>query len=291
MHVKILTLSSIGLLLSANAYSQEPKDIPVTYPQQYIVFSSKNTTPNPDAGPDAPPPDKTNSFQYTVQVGTDADIDNIYYHLDQYFLEKDSSYSSDTNVYVSATRGGIYYTGIQPHANGTVGFRFSSFVAGTTPKSPNCRGGADGGSGVTCALDGLPYTPNGKYTITVKRQDSDDSRVTYEGLVKDETTGTTTQIGAWSLPEGYDGRILSPFNGTVELYSVGFGKTCADIPLSNVTYSNILYNGKPAKPEIEVHHRQPPFQLDTVDTCAGVPHSTSGKVTYSDGQYTISNSD
>lgn len=144
---------------------------------------------------------------------------------------------------------------------------------------------------MTCALDGLPYTPNGKYTITIQKQEGDGARATFEGSVKDETTGVTAKIGAWSLPEDYSGKILSPFTGVVEIYAIAAGTTCADLPLSSVTYTNILFDDKPVKPVLDVRHRQPPFEGHTVNTCAGVQRSTSGKIIYLDNGYTVNNSD
>jgi hypothetical protein len=51
----------------------------------------------------------------------------------------------------------VGYTGLQPRPDSgglpILHGVFSSFVAGTTSTDPNCRNGADGGAGVSCAFE------------------------------------------------------------------------------------------------------------------------------------------
>lgn len=99
MQVKVLALSTMALLFSGIARSEAPEDISVTYPQQYIVYDSDNSSSDPTL------PEEITRFQYTIQVGTDPAVDNVYYHLTQYFQK--SSPIDDPNYHVSgaATRG------------------------------------------------------------------------------------------------------------------------------------------------------------------------------------------
>lgn len=262
-----------------------PEDIPVKYPQQFI---SSYTYQQPTLK-------LVDSFQYTVQVRTDIATDNIYYHLDQKiqpFNEYQPPGSFNPAGPVTTNSQGMYYTGIQPHANGTVAFRFSSFIPGSVPKAKNCHGGADGSSnGVTCGVDRLPYTPGGKYTIKVEMTSSDNQHYVYTGWVTDETTHVTTKIGAWSLEGEKPARIYSDVYGTAELYNIQLGATCADIPLVDVEYSNISYNGIRLIARSELWDYPPSSDPKSVHTCTGVNRSTSAKLTRDLTSYTIKNSD
>lgn len=96
-----------------------PGDIKTTSLQQFVNYS---------IGPHSAI-DDVEDFKYSVKVSTNKYVENAFYHLAQWF-ESSSA----------------YYSGIQPHSDGTVGFRFSSFVPGSVAyeSSPDCSRGADG---------------------------------------------------------------------------------------------------------------------------------------------------
>jgi hypothetical protein len=53
---------------------------------------------------------------------------------------------------------------------------------------------------VTCAIDRLPYTPGGVYTIEIVRIIRNSVSSTYTAVVTDQTTGKTTPVGSISVP-------------------------------------------------------------------------------------------
>lgn len=194
--------------LSASA-SGEAGSISATNPQHFI--SSTATLP-----------ETNQDYTYSIKVNTPLSTDNIYY-----------------GQYNYAQGDGGYYSGVQPHANGTINVRFSFFGTGATAMHSNCDSGADGGSGVTCALDGLDYSVRTTYTINSHRT-SDSNGTTYTGTITNETTGVKKTIGAWRLPADYPGfgdqmtEFIEKFSGI---------STCADIPAVSVDYTNFGVNG------------------------------------------------
>lgn len=60
---------------------------------------------------------------------------------------------------------------------------------------------------VTCAIDRLPYTPGGVYTIEIVRIIRNSVPSTYAAVVTDQTTGKTTPVGSISVPAAA-GRLL-----------------------------------------------------------------------------------
>ncbi|KAG0074492.1 hypothetical protein BGZ90_010706 [Linnemannia elongata] len=67
---------------------------------------------------------------------------------------------------------------------------FSSFIPGTTTTDSNCRIGADGGPGVSCAVDfSAPYS-NG-FSLVVENTGG----TTWTGTSVDSTTGTRVHVG------------------------------------------------------------------------------------------------
>ena len=267
-----LLVASLPLLASGPA----PEDILIrNYPQHFISYDSSSTGA------------AVESLEYTVQVNTAPDVDNVYYFLQQWFKPPQNQSGSQAGA-----QDEVYYSGIQPHVDGTVGFRFSNFVAGSVPKNNLCRTGADGAaSGVTCALDKVPYTPGGKYTIKIQKTEVDKTTATYKGTVTDRTTGINYTIGEWSVPLATTGPLNSYFSGFIERYGIPKGSNCGIIPLVNVEYSDILYNGTRKTTKINLRHIKPVLDGSNIHTCTGVPHSTSASATLTDTGYIIKNSD
>ncbi|KAJ7660187.1 hypothetical protein DFH06DRAFT_1089519 [Mycena polygramma] len=99
------------------------------------------------------------------------------------------------------------YTGLQPRpdaADGTpvMHAAFSSFIAGTTSDDPNCSDGADGGAGVSCAVD-WPGVYGRTYNLEVATMGT--WSTLWVGTAVDTETGERIHIGSYTLPAGTGG--------------------------------------------------------------------------------------
>ena len=235
-----------------------------------------------------------NSFEYTVQVNTDPSINNVYYFIEQSFINRSGGYDPATGetTPVKENAKGTFYSGIQPQDDGTVRFVFSSFVSGSVPKNKLCRGGADGGAGVSCMLSDIPFTPGGKYTIKIQKTAGNDEGTTYNATVTDQTTGITSTIGEWLVP-GVDYAYISgkAAYGAVEKYKIPSGSDCSIIPLINVEYSNTLFNGKYVDYTMRKKVLRPPYKSNSSIACYGVPRATSAVMEKTSTGYIVKNSD
>jgi hypothetical protein len=124
------------------------------------------------------------------------------------------------------------YTGLQPRANSAgkerLSARFSSFIAGTKTSDPLCHEGADGGPGVTCAVD-FDAVYGHPYDIKVERTGND----TWTGTAKDTVSGKEAHLGTWTLPAG-SGNLQGFQGGFVEYYA-GI-PNCAEMPRADVVF-------------------------------------------------------
>ncbi|GJJ74921.1 hypothetical protein EMPS_07279 [Entomortierella parvispora] len=132
----------------------------------------------------------------------------------------------------------VGYTGLQPrpNANGknVVHAAFSSFQAGTTTRHRNCYQGADGGPGVSCAID-VPGDYNHTYNIEVRNI----GRTTWRGTMTDMVTKRSYVIGEWTLPAGA-GKLVNGQVGFVEYY-IWNGQpshTCDSLPKTEAIFYN-----------------------------------------------------
>lgn len=128
----------------------------------------------------------------------------------------------------------VGYCGIQNRENSggksVVHAVFSSFQAGTTSDDANCHDGADGGSGVSCAVE-----INGDYSSTYNLVIENTSGTTWTGTIVDTSTGAKTRVGTYTLPSGAGG-IKSSQVGFVEYYPWNSGShQCSDLPKTEVT--------------------------------------------------------
>ncbi|KAF5856082.1 hypothetical protein ETB97_007882 [Aspergillus alliaceus] len=130
----------------------------------------------------------------------------------------------------------IGYTGLQPRpdANGAsiIHAVFSSFIPGSTSNDANCHDGADGGAGVSCAVE-IEASYANTYHLAVKNTQG----TTWTGTLVDTTSNTETHIGEYTLPSGTGG-IKKSQVGFVEYYpwnSAG-GHTCDSLPYTNATF-------------------------------------------------------
>jgi len=130
----------------------------------------------------------------------------------------------------------VGYTGLQPRpdSNGKsiVHAAFSSFQKGTTTGHPNCHDGADGGSGVSCAVD-----IEGDYSHTYNLVVETSGARTWKGTLVDTVTGSATVVGEWTLPSGA-GNIKNGQLGFVEYYPWNGqpSHTCDSLPKTEATF-------------------------------------------------------
>ncbi|KIM79099.1 hypothetical protein PILCRDRAFT_98226 [Piloderma croceum F 1598] len=129
----------------------------------------------------------------------------------------------------------VGYTGLQPRPDSggkpVIHAAFSSFIDGTTTADSNCTPGADGGPGVSCAVEfSAPYQDG--YQLVVRNTGG----TTWDGTVVDTTTGSSVHIGSWTLPSGTGG-IKGSQVGFVEYYPWNSGThTCSSLPFTSVTF-------------------------------------------------------
>ncbi|KAJ6028729.1 hypothetical protein N7540_004305 [Penicillium herquei] len=130
----------------------------------------------------------------------------------------------------------VGYTGLQPRedseSSSIIHAVFSSFINGTTSSDSNCSDGADGGAGVSCAVDIDASYAHG-YRLQIKNTDG----TTWSGTLIDAVTNVETHIGAYTLPGG-SGGILGSQVGFVEYYPWNSQPThsCAALPMTEVTF-------------------------------------------------------
>ncbi|OEV05604.1 hypothetical protein AN216_02815 [Streptomyces oceani] len=124
------------------------------------------------------------------------------------------------------------YTGLQPRENSggseRLSARFSTFTAGASTSDPLCHEGADGGPGVTCAVD-FDAVYGHTYDVTVERSGTN----TWTGTATDTVSGESTHLGTYTLPEG-SGNLQGSQGGFVEYY-LGI-PSCAEMPRSDVVF-------------------------------------------------------
>lgn len=132
----------------------------------------------------------------------------------------------------------IGYTGLQPRSNDKNGSSivhavFSSFVPGsTTTDKAHCSDGADGGPGVSCAID-IPTPYSHPYNLVVKNTHGS----TWTGTLVDTVLGNSTRIGSYTLPSQAGG-IKSSYLGFVEYYLFNSENDggCGEMPRADVTF-------------------------------------------------------
>ncbi|KAJ5794807.1 hypothetical protein N7457_001406 [Penicillium paradoxum] len=138
----------------------------------------------------------------------------------------------------------VGYTGLQPRfdINGLsiLHAAFSSFNEGTTSDDENCNEGADGGPGVSCAVD-IVSTYERQYYLHVQNTEG----TKWVGTLVDAVKGNSTRIGSWSLAAGSKG-IADSQLGFVELFRWNDGKDeheCTDIPKHSVVFGEPIAKG------------------------------------------------
>ncbi|KAF9902357.1 hypothetical protein EC991_004989 [Linnemannia zychae] len=109
------------------------------------------------------------------------------------------------------------YTGLQPRPNDAKGNSivhgvFSTFQSGSNSSHPNCKNGADGGPGVSCAVEVIGDYAH-TYNLEVKRVQG----TTWRGTLIDSVTNTRSVIGEWTLPQKA-GKLGGAYTGFLEYY-------------------------------------------------------------------------
>ncbi|GAD96495.1 hypothetical protein NFIA_092810 [Paecilomyces variotii No. 5] len=128
------------------------------------------------------------------------------------------------------------YTGLQPRPDSDgqsiIHAVFSSFTKGSTTDDSNCSPGADGGDGVSCAVD-VASSYVDSYVLSVAKAGD----TSWNGTLIDTTTGVSTHIGSYSLPAG-TANIQSSQVGFVEYYpwNSDASHSCAALPYTAVTF-------------------------------------------------------
>ncbi|KAF5613345.1 hypothetical protein F25303_14248 [Fusarium sp. NRRL 25303] len=127
----------------------------------------------------------------------------------------------------------VGYTGLQPRANKNgkqiVHGVFSSFQKGATTKHKNCHSGADGGPGVSCAID-IFGDYSHLYNLTVQNIGG----TTWRGTLTDTVTKKSDVIGEWTLPSSAR-KMLNGQTGFFEYYEWNDGTSNHDCTLQPFT--------------------------------------------------------
>ncbi|PNS14959.1 hypothetical protein CAC42_2188 [Sphaceloma murrayae] len=133
------------------------------------------------------------------------------------------------------------YAGLQPQANDSNGDTvvravFSSFQTGATTTHPNCSDGADGGTGVSCGVV-VKATYDHAHDVRIKKSGS----TTWSATLVDVETGTSNDIGEWTLPAG-SGNIKNGQVGFVEYFPFNgrATKDCSTLPKTEAVFYNPL---------------------------------------------------
>ena len=148
-------------------------------------------------------------------------------HKSGYFFAQQFSFNGQSDV---------GYTGLQPRpdsgSQSIIHAVFSSFISGTTTADSNCHDGADGGPGVSCAVD-----IKADYAHDYHLQIQNIGGTQWVGTLVDAVTGSKTHIGSYTLPSGTGG-IKESQAGFVEYYPWNSESqhACNTLPKTSVTF-------------------------------------------------------
>lgn len=126
----------------------------------------------------------------------------------------------------------IGYTGLQPRPDSGGRERlhgvFSYFGAGASSNDSQCKGGADGGDGVSCGAD-FDGVYGHTYALRVDRTGTD----TWTGTATDTVTKTSHHLGTFTVPAN-SGNLMGWYVGFVE-YFLGV-PSCSQLLRSDVVF-------------------------------------------------------
>ncbi|WP_051950894.1 hypothetical protein [Actinacidiphila yeochonensis] len=123
--------------------------------------------------------------------------------------------------YTTLESGTRPYAGLQPkpQTDGQPRLQavFSSFNAAATTDDDHCSYGADGGAGVSCAVQ-FDYTPGTEYDLVLKlASTTGDTQLMTGDVVEGGTGAAVAHIGSFSLPST-SGRFRASDGGFIEPY-------------------------------------------------------------------------
>lgn len=124
----------------------------------------------------------------------------------KFYVDPASTWKQGYYAATQATFAGhdVLYFGIQPREGEWSGrLVFSVFGKGSEVGDPSrCHGGADGGSGVSCAMDGLNLNKGEWYTITAAVVERGDKGRRWNGTMTD-SQGQDTYIASFWTDDSY----------------------------------------------------------------------------------------
>ncbi|MEU8569778.1 DUF3472 domain-containing protein [Streptomyces pathocidini] len=132
--------------------------------------------------------------------------------------------------------GQVGYIGLQPRTDSGIAI-FSVFGSGTSTSHPNCRTGADGGSGTSCSVT-YPYVKGRWYQLEIIQTGTNN----WTGYVVDTSTNVWTTIGSWNVSSSAG--LLRPSGvGFVEYFkSVA---DCGSIPYGQAVFGKPFVSPEP----------------------------------------------
>ena len=174
------------------------------------------------------------SIPYTIPEASKAGFDSVTFpmNIEESPEERGYYYAMQYRL----INGNLGYIGLQPRDKNSGLAIFSVFGSGAKPIAAHCRGGADGGDGVSCSKE-INLVFGHKYNLTVKRDDENNK--VWRGYIKDTVTGEIDEIGAWQPRDGSEG-ISSSNTGFVEYYS--YINSCSKIPATKVFFGDPIAN-------------------------------------------------
>ncbi|OAQ73251.1 hypothetical protein VFPPC_01008 [Pochonia chlamydosporia 170] len=150
-------------------------------------------------------------------------------HESAYYFEQAISFKNIPKKYPFS----VIYTGLQPrpdkNGKSIVHATFSSFFPDTTTTDKACHLGADGGPGVSCAID-VESSYNDTYHLQIKVNGQ-----TYSGTLINSNTNQTWGMGSFDLPAGVSGMKGGKWVGFVEYYNTGL-QDCTKYPFTAATF-------------------------------------------------------
>ncbi|XWX01300.1 hypothetical protein V2A60_009327 [Cordyceps javanica] len=130
----------------------------------------------------------------------------------------------------------VIYTGLQPrpdkNGKSIVHAAFSSFFPGTTTSDSNCYDTADGGPGVSCAID-VQSSYEDTYHLHIKVA----NQTSYIGTLINHSSGKRWPMGSFDLPTGVSGMKGGDWLGFMEYYFTTIGD-CSKYPDTAAIFGN-----------------------------------------------------
>jgi hypothetical protein len=135
--------------------------------------------------------------------------------------------------------GDGWYIGIQPNPKGTPKVLFSVFGTGSRGlDAATCADGADGGAGTHCHLP-YPWSVGTSYTLQTQLIGQSDTEMTWQGSIRNDSTGVRTTIGTIAVTKNH-GFLKSSGITFTEFYARSM--PCDQRPLSETIFHTLVGN-------------------------------------------------